>query len=154
MAKINVYIDTREKKPFRIVPNEFIDKVISKKVDVGDYTIEGLEHLLALERKRNSSEIAINIFEKRFYNELEKMSKFKYKFIVCEFTIKDVLSYPVNSGMPARYYSSARINGNFIMSKLLDIQINYGIHILFCGLQAQATTLAILKKVAKLEGLI
>ena len=102
------------------------------KLDTGDYTIKGLEDVLCIERKGYVSEFARNIVEKRFYKELDRMTEFRFPFILLEFDMTDVSLYPDNA-MPARQAQQCRITGKFIMRKIIEIQVQYGIPIILCG---------------------
>ena len=52
-----IIIDTREQQPW-----SFEDYVVAnKKLDTGDYSIEGLQDVFAIERKKSINEIANNI---------------------------------------------------------------------------------------------
>jgi ERCC4-type nuclease len=65
-----IIVDTREQKPWSF---ENYTTAI-RKLDTGDYSIEGLEHLLCIERKRSVSEIANKI--------MQKVLKFKNKEVL------------------------------------------------------------------------
>jgi ERCC4-type nuclease len=152
--KITIIRDTREKKNvWDFEPSEFINKTISKGLKTGDYSIEGYESLVSLERKANTGEIYNNLFEKRFKDELNRLHPFKYKALILEFSVKDILSFPINSSIPYRYHSGLKANAGYIMSRLMDIQLK-GIPIIFAGLNGKDIALSYLKQVAKLEGLI
>lgn len=139
MDEFVVVVDTREQQPW-----EFGLHVTAKrKLETGDYSIEGLEHLLCIERKKSVSEIANNITEKRFKDVLERMSKIPYSFILLEFDLEDVYSYPVGSDIPKKLWDSLRISGNYILKYLTLIQLNYGIHLLFCGDAENAEKMAV-----------
>ena len=83
----NIIIDTREQKPWTFAGCD----TINRKLDTGDYSIEGLEHLLCIERKNSVSEIANNISESRFKAEILRMNDYLHKFILLEFSLTDVL---------------------------------------------------------------
>ena len=76
-----IIVDTREQQPW-IFDNY---AKAHKKLDTGDYSVEGLEHLLTIERKKSSSEFATNIVESRFKDVVMRLSQFKYSFLLLEF---------------------------------------------------------------------
>jgi ERCC4-type nuclease len=134
-----VIIDTREQLPW-----EFgLHTTAKKKLDTGDYSIEGLEHLLCIERKKSVSEIANNISEKRFKDVLERMSKMTYPFMLFEFDLEDIYSFPVGSDIPKKLWDSLKISANYILKYITLIQLNYGVHILFCGGPENAEKMAV-----------
>lgn len=154
LKKITIIRDTREKKyVWDFQASDVVDKTISQCLKTGDYSILGLEDKVTLERKASTGEIYGNLFEKRFSDELNRLYLFKYKAIILEFSIKDVLAFPILSGIPGRFHNGLKANGNFIMSRLMNIQLK-GIPIIFAGDNGKDVALSYLKQVAKLEGLI
>lgn len=154
--------DTREKTPWSFLPNfdtltasvfEEVENVIVKKLDTGDYSIQGLENKLAIERKRSTAEIAGNLCEARFKDVVERLSQFEYKFLICEFNYQDVLNFPRGSTMPAYAQAKTRISANWMDSYLLSLQTKNGIHIIYAGDADNGNRLAynIMKKVYKYE---
>lgn len=144
-----IIVDTREQKPW----NFQHQATANHKLDTGDYSIEGLQHLLAIERKRNVAEIANNITEKRFKDVIDRLSKIKYSFLLLEFDLEDVMRYPIGSDIPKRLWDKIRISPAFILKHLTDLQIDHNIKILFCGnsSNAEKMALSIMRKVHKLE---
>jgi ERCC4-type nuclease len=144
-----IIVDTREQKPW-----VFEDHVVANhKLDTGDYSIQGLENILCIERKRNVAEIATNITEKRFSDVLDRMKNIKYSFILLEFDLDDIMKYPIGSNIPKKLWDKIKIPPGFIIKKLTDIQIDYNINIIFCGNSSNAETIAlsIMRKINKLE---
>jgi len=148
-----IIIDTREKKPWEFPLDKKIENIVSSKLDTGDYTISGLEHLLCIDRKMSTSEIAKNIIEDRFVRELERMMDFKYRYLILEFDWDEIARYPYNLKIPQWKKDRIKIRGGFIRAKLLSYQIDYGINIITCKNRQQATNIAleIMKKVAAKE---
>jgi hypothetical protein len=144
-----IIVDTREQKPWLLANNA----KANVKLDTGDYSIQGLENVLAIERKRNVAEVANNITEKRFVDVVDRLSKMKYSFILLEFDMEDVIRYPIGSDIPKRLWNKIRISPAFIIKHLTDLQIDHNIKIIFCGnsKNAEQIALSIMRKVFKLE---
>jgi ERCC4-type nuclease len=144
-----IIIDTREQQPWSF---DHYTKA-NKKLDTGDYSIEGLETILAIERKKSASEFANNITESRFKDVVERLSHVKYAFLLLEFDLEDILIYPVGSNVPKRLWDKIKISPAFIMKHILELQINHNIKIVFCGDSSNAEKMAeyILKKVNYIE---
>ena len=123
--------DTREKEGFGWAFGN-ID-VIERKLETGDYSIEGMEDRICIERKASPSEIAINvgIDSKRFEKELERMKKFEFKYLVFEFSLSSLLSFPQNSDIPKSKLSQIKLNGRAILKILSEYQKKYGIEIIY-----------------------
>jgi len=136
-----IIVDTREKTPW-----EF-ENSVSRKLDVGDYSIEGYESILAVERKATTSEFARNINESRFLDVLDRLDSIRYGFIICEFTMDDVLSFPRNSGIPQKLWNTVRVHPNYILKCILEYQMRYNVNILMCGSQGREVAKSIFKRV-------
>ena len=87
MSKFLVVKDTREKDGWYFKESDYCQGMIDQKLDTGDYSVQGLEDVLCIERKGSVSEIANNIVDKRFDRELDRMKEFKYKFLILELQI-------------------------------------------------------------------
>lgn len=137
-----VVVDTREKLPWRLEDPSIINHV-SKKLDTGDYTIEGLEDVLCIDRKASVSEIANNINQKRFHKELERIRLIPHAFIILEATADDIFNFPYTADLPPRVKNRIRINGKYLMRCLVRMQIEYGFNIIFGGSREHSQIIAI-----------
>ncbi len=124
----NIIVDTREQQPW----NFKTYGTVSQKLDTGDYSIEGLENLVAIERKKSVNEFATNITEKRFKDWVERLGNVEFAFVLLEFGLEDVLRYPAGSSIPKKMWNKIKISPNFIIKNLLDLQLKYNIKVLFC----------------------
>jgi len=154
MSKFLVIRDTREKDGWYFKESNYCQGMIDQKLDTGDYSVQGLEDELCIERKGSVSEIANNIVDKRFDRELDRMKEFKYKFLILEFGIKDIMSFPEGSDIPRAKWNKIRIKGSFILKRLAEIQTKYDIHVVACEDKACAwhMTSSIMKRVFEIEG--
>lgn len=144
-----IIIDTREQQPWSF--DNFA--VANKKLDTGDYSIEGLQHLLCIERKKSVSEFANNIIESRFKDVVMRMSQLKYSFLLLEFDLEDILIYPVGSTVPKRMWDKIKISPTFLLKNILELQLNHNIIVYFCGGSDNAEKMAeyIFKKIYYIE---
>lgn len=144
-----IIIDTREQQPWGF---DSYAKA-NTKLDTGDYSIQGLENIVAIERKKSVSEFANNITESRFTDVVMRMGEIKHAFLLLEFDLEDVLIYPVGSTVPKRMWDKIKISPAFILKNLLDLELKHNISVHFCGNSSNAEKLAetILKKVYYLE---
>lgn len=115
---------------------------------MGDYSVEGFEHIVTIDRKRSMGEIANNLSEARWPGFLERMKQVQHPYIVFEFPLDDVLSFPVNSGIPKRIWPKLKANPNFLLSSIVKLSL-MGIHTIFAGDRdnAEKIALKILQKV-------
>jgi hypothetical protein len=144
-----VIIDTREQQPWAFEHYT----VANKKLDTGDYSIEGLQHILCVERKKSVSEFANNIVESRFKDVVMRMSQLKYSFLLLEFSLSDILVYPIGSTVPKRMWDKIKISPAFLLKSILELQLNHNIIVYFCGNNGDAEKMAeyIFKKIYYLE---
>jgi ERCC4-type nuclease len=112
-------IDSREKEAYSFSCNSVI-----KKLDAGDYSIEGFERKVALERKTLDDFVSTIIHcQDRFRRELSILSKYEAAGIVVEGTLRDIIE--------SKYHSKAHPNS--IIGIVLSIMVDYGIPIHFCS---------------------
>lgn len=89
-----VLVDTREKYPFDFnrFPNWIAD-VKRQALKAGDYSVEGMEVLIVLERKTLTDLITTVIQQReRFFKLCEKMTKYHWRALLIEATYEDVKS--------------------------------------------------------------
>jgi ERCC4-type nuclease len=144
-----IIVDTREQNPWSLKHYT----TSKKKLDTGDYTIEGYETLLCIERKYSISEFVNNMTEKRFVDVLTRMSSYKYSFIIMEFSFEDIINFPVGSSIPKHVWKNLKITPSYIIRYISDIQIKYNIKILFCGnaYNAEKMALSLIRRVIENE---
>jgi ERCC4-type nuclease len=113
-----VVIDTREKEPY-----SFSCQSIHKKLNAGDYSIEGFENRIAIERKSLDDFVNTIIHARdRFHRELCQLSTYESAGIVVEGTLRDIIA--------ARYRS--KVHPNAVIGSTLSIMVDYGIPVYFC----------------------
>lgn len=136
--------DTREKVGYWDFSFYGHEQKISK-LDTGDYSLVGFEDVLCIERKKSTSEIATNIGKdkKRFEAELERMKTFKYKYLILEFSVANLMEFPNNSGMAKAQQKNVRINSQFLFKKLNEYEEVYGVEVIFAGNKENAVNIAL-----------
>jgi len=119
-----VLIDTREKDAFYFKDHHnWVSGVKFETLKAGDYTVDGMESLLILERKSLSDLISTLIHErKRFIKQCELMTNYQWRAILVEASYEDVKS-------PYDEYTNAHPNA---VSGTLDaIEAKYGIQVIY-----------------------
>ena len=89
-----VLIDTREKLPFDFsrFPN-WIAEEKRQKLKAGDYSAEGMEKLLVLERKTLSDLITTLMQDRpRFFRLCEQLAKYRWRALLVEASYEDIKS--------------------------------------------------------------
>lgn len=143
MNKFTIVRDTREKPAYGWSYDEdaHCAGTIVRKVDVGDYTIDGLEDILCIERKRTIDEFAHNCVEKRWKVCIENMSRLRHAYLLFEFGWCDINNYPLTSKAPPKVRRKIRISSKFIRKNIYDIR-QQGIHVLICEDKVKAEQVA------------
>jgi len=135
---MKIVVDTREQKPLWKEGKE----VIRHKLDVGDYSLEGKEDKIAIERKSPGDLFGtLGTGHNRFKKELEKALTYDYFAIVIETDYENVL----NKGFKGAYNS--QMKGFVITSILFTIHVKYGIPVFFCN--GRTETKHIVKEIFK-----
>jgi DNA excision repair protein ERCC-4 len=121
MTPVRVVIDTREQLPY-----SFSDRVVAVRASLpaGDYSVEGLEGVLAVERKSLDDFVSSVIRERpRFRRELEKLRTYQAACVVVEAGLADIFAH--------RYHSGAHPNA--VVGAALSIIVDYGVPVFFCS---------------------
>ena len=134
-----VIIDTREKDRWDL-PSSDILGVKFQPLKTGDYTIEGMEDLLCIERKANAAELAHNIHEKRFVRELERMTEFRFRYIILEAPLTHIMEYPSYEVPYIR--NKVKLKGPYLIKCLNRMQVKYGINIIYASTKEYAAWVA------------
>ncbi len=136
--KFTVLKDTREQKGWDFPEMKEVALV------TGDYTLEGMQNTFVIERKASVAEIAQNITEERWERCLDRLAELPFAFLVLEFSVSDVLAWP--KLMPAYQRAKVKLNGRYILKKLLEYAVNRNIRVIFAGSKGQEVARSIFKR--------
>lgn len=147
--------DTREQLPWKFSIGKDCTDLTIKKLDVADYTLEGLETVLLIERKMSVGEISKNMIGKdyeRFERELIKLNEFKHSYLVMEFTLMDLLQYPWgDKSLPLSVKRRIKLTGKFILKKLIQLELQFpNISFVFAGPRGKEFAAAIFSEMYSL----
>ncbi len=96
IPKPTVLVDTREQQPYDLAgahPN-WIGTVRLATLKTGDYTVEGMESVLALERKSMADAIQCTMAGRaRFIRSCKRLAAFRWKAVLIEATYEQMKSY-------------------------------------------------------------
>jgi ERCC4-type nuclease len=134
MSEYIILRDTREKQGWDFPRDNLCLGVEDVALKTGDYTMKGYENVICIERKKEVSEIAGNIgkYKKRFEAELQRLTAFRYSYIICEFSLQDIIDYPKFSHIPQKRRQNIVITGKYVLKCLIEYQLKYGVHVMFC----------------------
>ncbi len=127
--------DTREQDGYYFSKFNTCAGMVEHKLDTGDYSIQGFEDKICVERKGCVEELAINLGSKKhaFMNEIERMKDFPHKYIVLEFDLEDLLKFPKETRIPIKNKASVKITGRYMLKCLVEFELYNDVHVLFCG---------------------
>lgn len=156
-TKPKIIVDTREKTPWDWDGDEAFEEVIVRKLDAGDYSLEGLEDVVSIERKASADELLNNFMtnKQRIYAEFERMKDYTFKFIIIEQdleTLMDPKSYYINRLKNRRKRPpSPRMPIAIVVSNLTKLMLEHDIHVIFAGSRAQNMARGILLAVHEMH---
>jgi ERCC4-type nuclease len=131
MMDFRIVTDTREQAPYG-----FACQVVRKKLDAGDYSVEGREHLVAVERKSLADFVHTVIHEfPRFAVELEKLVRMTAACVVVEADLDHVLR-----GMAVETLRG--VAPAAVMGAALMITMRYRVPVFWCGSRQAACAFA------------
>jgi ERCC4-type nuclease len=130
MSQFIAISDTREQLPLEF-DSPYIERVVTRKLETGDYSIEGMEDILCIERKGSLAEFYRNVTQKRFEDELVRMQAYKYRYLVLEFSLSEVLAIPYSLGLSAKQREMCKLSPKYVMGKIAEIQVDYNVNVVF-----------------------
>ncbi len=120
--RIRVVVDTREQEPYHFDPESVT--ATRRALPAGDYSLEGWEDQVAVERKTLEDLVGTVIrSRKRFHRELERLADLEAACIVVEANLSDMLA--------ERYRSGAHPNA--VLGAVLSIVVDFDIPVFFCS---------------------
>lgn len=123
--------DTREQNSWDLTKYGFEQEVVTLKT--GDYTVRGFEDILVCERKASTSELSINFGSKwkAFSNELKRMKSIENRYIICEFPLQYIYSFPASSSIPRQNWANLKITSAFLAKRIEEICSEFDINVVF-----------------------
>jgi ERCC4-type nuclease len=128
VPKPTIIIDTREKEPFSLRANHpnWITGERRATLKTGDYTVEGMENILCLERKSLPDLVACTVTNRqRFIDSCHRLSGFRWKAILIEATLEDIKRGFEQSDI------LSNVHPNAVCGTLDAIEVKFGIPIIY-----------------------
>ena len=121
-----VLIDTREQAPFSFSRfNNWLAGTKIATLATGDYSIEGMEHLVCIERKSLNDLVGTLMHQRqRFFRQLERMQDFPYRAILVEASYDDVKS-------PYHFTDDTTAHPNGVSGSLDALEVRFGIPVIY-----------------------
>jgi ERCC4-type nuclease len=123
-----VLVDTRERMPFPLYENHpnWIGGERRIALKTGDYTVEGMESLLCLERKSLADMVACTVANRRrFLAACGRLARFRWKAILVEATLEDI-----KGGFESVDFPSG-VHPNSVCGILDAVEAKFGIPVIY-----------------------
>ena len=118
---VTLIVDTREQEEYSFDPR--LVATVRRALPAGDYSIEGLEDRVAVERKTLDDFVSTVIHSRtRFREELRKLTGYRAACVVVEAGLMDVLQ--------KRYRGGAHPNA--VLGNALSLILDYRVPVFFC----------------------
>lgn len=119
-----------------------------------DYTLRGLEDVFLIERKYTPGELYGNIMGadyKRFKKELVALNEIKHAYLVCEFSVDDLMGYPWNDSKLPKSVRYKLKRGSEVFYRITKWAITYpNINVIFAGRSAKEVVTQLFKRMSSL----
>jgi len=128
---VQVIADTREQNPWTF--EDLGVHVTRATLHTGDYSLPGLEHRVAIERKSADDFVGTVLRERaRFYQELERLRAFEFRAVIVEASVRDLVA--------GRYRS--RVRPEVVLGFVGEIAVAQSVPVYLAGSRAEAQVLA------------
>lgn len=137
---VRVIVDTREQSPWTFEGQGL--EPVRAKLETGDYSLPGLEHRVAIERKSLDDWTGSVLRDRaRFYRELDRLRAFEFRCVIVEAGVREI--------MKGDYTSQA--NPAAVLGFVAEVTVGQSVPVYLAGSRAEAQILAgaLLKMAAK-----
>lgn len=122
MVPVRIVIDTREQLPYTFDPGRI--QSARRALPAGDYSLEGYETSVAVERKSINDFVSTVIrSRKRFYRELGLLAEYEHACVVVEASLREIIQ--------GEYRSNAHPSA--VLGAAMSIIIDFGVPVFFCA---------------------
>jgi ERCC4-type nuclease len=128
IPKPMVLVDTREQEPFPLRTNHpnWIGGERRIALKTGDYTVDGMEDMLCLERKSLADLVGCTVVgRRRFLANCARLARFRWKAILIEATFEDL-----KGGSFDRFDIPSEVHPNAVCGTLDAIEAKFGIPVI------------------------
>jgi ERCC4-type nuclease len=128
LPKPVVLVDTREQEPLPLYVNHpnWIGGERRVALKTGDYTVEGMESLLSLERKTLADLVSCTVtYRRRFLAVCARLARFRWKAILVEATFEDI------KGGFEPFDIPSEVHPNAVCGTLDAIEAKFGIPVIY-----------------------
>lgn len=132
-----IVTDSREQAGYLFKGKEAEAKIVMKKLDVGDYSLEGYENEIVIERKR-LFELFNNFAadRERFMREIDRMKNIPHKFLLIEDSFEKLIGLINSPRLPGK------TTVKLVVATLISLMIKNNLKVVFAANPKLAEQLA------------
>ena len=124
MEEFTIICDIKEKLPYSFENIKPKPKIITQHLVTGDYSILGMQHMIAIERKTLADCFgSVGKGRKRLEAEFQRMQSFDYAALILESSLSSIFTNPP---------SHSRMSSKAVFRTLISWSIKYHVHIWPC----------------------
>jgi|15BtaG_2_1085339.scaffolds.fasta_scaffold00003_209 hypothetical protein len=137
--------DTKEQTGWNFSFHDECEHLVVQGLRTGDYTVVGYEKDICIERKKSLGEVAANLgkLKYRFEREFERMTSFRFRYLICEFPVVCFDTFPEGSEIPRNRWDKLRVNGKFLYKSINTLCMKYDVIPYYCMNRDEAESKAI-----------
>ena len=121
-ALVPIIVDSREQEAYGFDRSRV--RIVRRALPAGDYSLEGMESIVAVERKSLADFVSTMIHNRsRFYRELRQLGTYRAAAVVVEANLMDVLSGHYRNGA----------HPNSLLGFIAAITVDFGVPVFFCS---------------------
>lgn len=135
---MKIVIDTREQLPLHFRKSKNLEGTVRGTLSTGDYSIEGFEDKIAIERKSSSDLFgSLGKGRERFKREIERaINRLEYFAILIECSQTVILNKSFDGA-----HNIKKMRGDVVIKILSTLQVKYGIPVIFCNGRTEAASI-------------
>lgn len=116
---VRFVIDSREQLPYELEPS------VTKALESGDYSVEGLEQQVVVERKSLNDLLGVVTSSRdRFERELARLAKYRYAGLLIEASFRELASGS---------FEHSAVSGQAVVGSVVAWSQRYGVHVWLAG---------------------
>jgi len=128
---MRIVVDTREQVPWTFEGQDV--ELVRAKLNAGDYSIDGLEHRIAIERKSMEDFVGTAMKSRtRFYRELELLRAYDFRCVIVEVGVTELMHGNYRSSVPPAA----------VLGFIAEITVRQRVPVHLAGSRAEAQVLA------------
>lgn len=124
-APYEVLVDTREQNPWSFPAGNRCLGSTRVGLKTGDYSLRSFEDRFVIERKGSLSEFSQNLFQDRFWRELDRLDAVQHPYLFLEFNWAQLVEFPAGSGIPESKWKFLKVTPQLLVKRYTEMRIQH-----------------------------